>query len=481
MLIIFRTQASSLRTTVAVSALSLIAELSTALGTSFDHYLDPYLSHCLSMAGMTKKIVATASQATVTTLIRNAAYHHRTLILLWQGMNDKIASGRVFVAGHVGTFVEVYTGDEKTKAQIEHSGGLDELEKCLKKGLSDANPGVKEKSRTTYWEVRTVWPELAERVWEGLDATSRKQLEKVDPSKKAVGGTTGAAAAAGVKKSTRPSVRELMMQAKARPAVASPKQPLLPTSPPPAASSPTTRTPHTSTPRSQPSTPTAATNTTPRVANRRPSALLTASTTSPASTVPHLASPIAPTPITPTSFSIGAGASESLLQFTSPFGLSSANRNGERAASESEDEDDYPSPLVPTAPTLSPPRVERAGSILLPVTEPIVDDALREQAAQAESAAERLLEIAREDQEELAVSAGVGSGILDRTPVKSSFGALSGATTFEDSPDVRNGDGVGAEGKGKGNWWMMRKEQGRTNGGAGALRARRFLPPSVAR
>ncbi|KAI5481753.1 Armadillo-type fold domain containing protein [Pseudohyphozyma bogoriensis] len=174
--------ASSLRTTLATSTLSLITELSDALGHALDPFLDHFLSHTLSMAGQTKKIVAAASQAASKALIVNATYHHRILQLLAIGMAEKTVSARVFISAHVVTFLEVHA--RHSKHHIEASGGLDILEQVLKKGLADASPAVKENSRTAYWDVNKIWPKLGEKILAGLDPSSRRQLEKADPSKK---------------------------------------------------------------------------------------------------------------------------------------------------------------------------------------------------------------------------------------------------------------------------------------------------------
>ena len=45
---------------------------------------------------------------------------------------------------------------------FESSGGLELAEKCLKKGMSDANPKVREGMRATYWVFASVWPDKGE-------------------------------------------------------------------------------------------------------------------------------------------------------------------------------------------------------------------------------------------------------------------------------------------------------------------------------
>lgn len=473
-------QASSLRTTVAISALSLISELSSALRHAFDPFLEYFLSHALSMAGQTKKIVATASQATVTALITNSAYHHKTLQLLRQGMDEKTTSARGFVSSHVGTFVKVH--GRASKSAIEATGGVEEIEQSVKKGLTDPNPLVKENSRTTFWAVREIWPKMAERIAGSLDTSSKKQLDKLDPSKK------GAVEKAPAAKTTRPSVRELMMQAKrqaATGAVPEPSTDLLPEtvplapaaaqSPPPS-SRPSSLYGKIPTPRSavspstrsisSPSTPTARprpglASSTPGSSARRISQTptLTTPTTSIRQASPTIAAPLTPSSpaLAPTpsdgghipALSSPKAGDESLINFSSPFGA--VDRDGSSLTF---------SGSAPSSPSSSSqaPR-GRIDSLVLPVTESIVDDALRDQAMQAEQAAERLLELAEEEEEEVEGNATRHGGIEGqmRTPVSKKMQLLREGDVFEDSPDARNGEGAGGV-KGKRNWWMKKAE-----------------------
>ncbi|KAK4053956.1 suppressor of tub2 mutation [Microbotryomycetes sp. JL221] len=225
---------SSLRTTLAISALSLMTELAEAFGTNLDHhFLESFLNHCLGMAGQTKKIVATASQQTVTALLTHSKYHFKTLQQVTLLSQDKNVSARQFAATHLQTIVQVHV--QTHKHAFETTGGVDEVEKALKRGLTDPNAQVKETSRTTFWLVQAIWPKMGDRVACALDASSRKQLDRSDPRRQEasnqVGFSTssrtspaasngnveaksGAKTTSATTKPARPSVREMMLQAK---------------------------------------------------------------------------------------------------------------------------------------------------------------------------------------------------------------------------------------------------------------------------
>jgi CLIP-associating protein 1/2 len=68
------------------------------------------------------------------------------------------------------------------KAAIESSGGLDLIEKSLKKALADQNAGLRDSARAVFWLFDGIWMDRGEVLLNGLDPTARKQLEKVAPS-----------------------------------------------------------------------------------------------------------------------------------------------------------------------------------------------------------------------------------------------------------------------------------------------------------
>ncbi|SCV72125.1 BQ2448_4819 [Microbotryum intermedium] len=450
--------ASSLRTTVAVSALSLISELASALKHSLDiYFLDHLMAHCLTMAGGTKKLVATASQASVTSLITHIAYHHKMLQLLWLAMNDKIVSARNFAAAHVMMFVELHA--VRSKHAIEHTNGLDELEKCVKKGLQDSSLVVKETMRKVFWKLKEIWPRLGDKILAGLDATTRKQLEKSDPSQAtttgAGAGTRSVSGPASGRAAGRPSIRDMVKQAKlAKEALADgdPVDALPVSSSPEAAKVQST---------SLPSTPSA-----PAAAHASLNSVL-ASPPLVATTPPRFAPDHAPSstgsrrhsriPVhsplgSPTHLPVDQGSR------SPPSRRKIGSLDGSEATNKTFNIDEVVkagngSGSIPVTPAAVGKKGTK-GSLVLPVPEPIVDDALRDQAFQAEQAAERLLELADEDEPQ---SQGERAASKDDKRIPH---VPRQVDVFANSPDLRNGDGAVASGmNGARNWWMKKVDQ----------------------
>ncbi|RDB23289.1 Protein STU1 [Hypsizygus marmoreus] len=171
---------ASLRTTVSANTASLYSELASALGPAIDPFCDTLLTNLLKMAGFTKKIAAQQSQASVTSIITHTSAQPRTVLpLLWNALQEKTVQARAFVVRHLKHYIEVH--GHRSRNAIEGSGGLETLEKSLKKALSDANPAVKESARILFWTFEEVWQDRGLAILETLDPIARKQVEKVCP------------------------------------------------------------------------------------------------------------------------------------------------------------------------------------------------------------------------------------------------------------------------------------------------------------
>ncbi|EPQ59550.1 hypothetical protein GLOTRDRAFT_136395 [Gloeophyllum trabeum ATCC 11539] len=175
---------TSLRTTVSINTCLMYAELATTLGTALDPFCDVLYINLLKMSSLTKKIVAQQSQDTVTTLMHHTSAQPRIIIpILWTTLQDKNVQARVYAIGHVKIYMEVHGA--RARHAIEAHGGHDILEKCVKKGLADPNPGVRAGSRACFWSFEAVWHDKGQAILAASDATVRKALEKDCPNPQA--------------------------------------------------------------------------------------------------------------------------------------------------------------------------------------------------------------------------------------------------------------------------------------------------------
>jgi len=145
---------ASLRTTMSTNGCQLVQELAKTLGSSIDPWVEILLQTFIKMCAATKNIAAQNGNITVEAIFSNASYTHRIMQHISFASQDKNVQPRTFSSNWVKALIR------KHKSQIEHSG-LDTLEKILKKGLTDANPKVREAYRSTYWTFALVWPQKA--------------------------------------------------------------------------------------------------------------------------------------------------------------------------------------------------------------------------------------------------------------------------------------------------------------------------------
>lgn len=150
---------NSLRTTVATNGGQLVKDLAKVIGPGLDSMMEILMSNLIKLCAGTKKITSQLGNVTTAVLIANVSYHVRLVQHLLNACNDKNVQPRSYAAGWVRTMLEAHMDQ---KGYIEHSGGADLLEKCIKRGLADANPGVREGMRGTYWFFASIWPERAE-------------------------------------------------------------------------------------------------------------------------------------------------------------------------------------------------------------------------------------------------------------------------------------------------------------------------------
>lgn len=150
---------NSLRTTVATNGGQLVKDLAKVIGPGLDPMMEILMSNLIKLCAVTKKITSQLGNVTTAVLIANVSYHVKLVQHLLNACNDKNVQPRSYAAGWMRTMLEAHMDQ---KGYIEHSGGADLLEKCIKRGLADANPGVREGMRGTYWFFATIWPERAE-------------------------------------------------------------------------------------------------------------------------------------------------------------------------------------------------------------------------------------------------------------------------------------------------------------------------------
>lgn len=126
-------------------------------------------------------------------------------------LEQKNVQGRQYTASHIKLLIATFAPNHAHLFEGFHC--LDTIYNIIKLELADANGGVRDTGRATYWVVRDIWPDLARQISDSLDTNNRKLLEKSDPKNIATasGAPTGRTVSGSSAASTsRPSMRALI-------------------------------------------------------------------------------------------------------------------------------------------------------------------------------------------------------------------------------------------------------------------------------
>ncbi|RKP10993.1 clasp N terminal-domain-containing protein [Thamnocephalis sphaerospora] len=162
------------RTSLVLTNLALLIDLARYLNTSLDPMLEVLLQNLLKTCASTKKLISQAAANAVNALLQNTSYHVRSLNAIQFAVTDKNAQLRTSAAGFLKTMLEAH-GNNRYDA-IARSGGVEIIEKCLRKGVADANPTAREISRETYRVFWELWQDRAQSILNSVDASTKKQL-----------------------------------------------------------------------------------------------------------------------------------------------------------------------------------------------------------------------------------------------------------------------------------------------------------------
>ncbi len=164
---------NSLRTSLSKEGCAALQEIAKTTGPGLDSMVEILLQNLIKLCGGTKKIASAAGDATVDIIISHVSYSTRILQHIYLAVQDKNVQPRTYACGWLKTLLKK---EAHHKSHVEHSGGLDLIEKCIKKGLSDRDPSVRERMRSTFWAFAKMWSVKAEALQGTLDAQQLKLL-----------------------------------------------------------------------------------------------------------------------------------------------------------------------------------------------------------------------------------------------------------------------------------------------------------------
>ncbi|KAI0599397.1 HEAT repeat-containing protein [Biscogniauxia sp. FL1348] len=209
---------NSLRTSLSKEGCAFVQDLANAFGPGMDPMVELLMQTFIKLSAATKKMSSQLANITVDIIIGRATYTVRIMQHIWGACQDKNVQPRTYATGWLKTLLKK---EAHHKNHLEHGGGADLIEKCIKKGLNDPNPGVREKMRSTYWAFAVIFPARAEAIMDALDGTAQKLLQKdpnnpnaSEPKKSEPAPRPGMGLSKSTMTASKPSLREAMLAQK---------------------------------------------------------------------------------------------------------------------------------------------------------------------------------------------------------------------------------------------------------------------------
>lgn len=150
---------NSLRTTPSTNACYLLQEVTRTLGSDLDPMVEWLLETLIKLAGHTKVISAQNANQTISTLCNHVSYSKNLLQHILNASGDKNVRPRGYAQGWLKVIIGRHINH---KHVLEHGSGVETIEKILRKGLADPDPGVRDSARDSYWSFNPLWPSRGE-------------------------------------------------------------------------------------------------------------------------------------------------------------------------------------------------------------------------------------------------------------------------------------------------------------------------------
>jgi CLIP-associating protein 1/2 len=147
---------TSLRTTLSTKGCYLVQELARAVGPGLDPMVEILLQSLIKLSAGTKKIAAHNGFQSVQAVLAHVSYSLRLVQHIWNAVQDKNVQPRSYASAWLEVLLQKHC---QHRNQLEHGGGMELIEKVIRKGLSDPNPGVRAGMRKTFWTFSAAFPD----------------------------------------------------------------------------------------------------------------------------------------------------------------------------------------------------------------------------------------------------------------------------------------------------------------------------------
>lgn len=166
----------SLRTTLSVSACSLVKEAAILLGDKFDPLIDHFTPTLIKLNASTKLMTSSNAHVAMCAILANCSYGGKLLHKIQTASSEKGSNTRT----HCGTWLKIFVVRSSSHGSLPHT---EIIERVLSRLLSDPISPVRQSAKEAFWSLQAISKESAERLLTRLDANVVKGLERSKPAK----------------------------------------------------------------------------------------------------------------------------------------------------------------------------------------------------------------------------------------------------------------------------------------------------------
>lgn len=164
---------SSLRTSLCLNSLQLVKDMAIVLGPAVNPLAEQLFPAMVKLTALTKKIAAAAANVSICVVLAHCSCWNRFIPHIALAATDKNVAPRLYAASWLRFVLEA----QVEQHSLDHQS-IDTAEKSLRRMLGDANPGVREAARTTFWQFATLMPDRADSIVSSLEPSARRQLDR---------------------------------------------------------------------------------------------------------------------------------------------------------------------------------------------------------------------------------------------------------------------------------------------------------------
>lgn len=136
--------------------------MSQPLGHALDQYtVGLILDEMLKCSVNTKKMITLKLAEATEAFLTHTQFHVSVLNKLCKTRSEKSVQLRQYAGKSIKTILEVHATKDHVRSLMD--ANISTLEEFLKKGISDASPGVRETCRSLYKSYYQLWPDHANR------------------------------------------------------------------------------------------------------------------------------------------------------------------------------------------------------------------------------------------------------------------------------------------------------------------------------